>query len=295
MERTLREGRECAHRLDLVAEEFGPERLAAGRREDVDDASPHGELAALIHPLHTLVARKRKRLRQPFDAGLESRPQLDRVRANLRLRQPFRERPRRGADEPAARQHVERPRPLADKVRRGREPRRPRYASARQQADRLVAEEPGGALGGVARVRVLRHEHDELTLEPFVQRREQERQRRLRHAGARGQRVRELAETLVLDELPNECVQYRTVHDEGRNRLVPRASMVTRRLEAYIPGRARGWSLRAAERTAVPAALVRTDWIVGRRLAHPRRAHLGREPRPRRRSATGRPRSRLLP
>ena len=222
MERALREGRERAHRLDLVAEELDPERLAAGRREDVDDAAPHGELAAIIHPLHALVARKRKRLRQPFDAGLEPGPQLDRLGTRLRRRQPLRERPRRGADEPAARQHVERPRPLADEVRRRREPRLPCDASARQQADRLVAEEPGGALGGVARVRVLRQEHDQTALQALVQRREQERQRRLRHAGARRQRVRELAEALVLDELPNECVQYRTVHDEGRNRRVPR-------------------------------------------------------------------------
>jgi hypothetical protein len=72
---------------------------------------------------------------------------------------------------------VERPRPLADEVWRGREARLPRDASARQQTDCIVAEEPGGTLGGVARVRVLRHEHDEVTLEPFVQRRKQERQR----------------------------------------------------------------------------------------------------------------------
>ena len=234
MERALREGRERAHRLDLLAEELDPERLAPGRREDVDDASPHGEMTAIIHPLHTLVARKRKRLRQPFDAGLESRPQLDRVRASLRRRQPFRERPRRGADKPAARQHVERARPLADEVRRGRQPRLRRDASARQQADRLVAEEPGRALGGVAGVRVLRHEHDEVTLEPFVQRREQKRQCRLRHTRSRRERFRELAEALVLDELPNECVQYRTVHDEGQNRRVPRSSMVTSRLEATL-------------------------------------------------------------
>ena len=71
MERALREGRERAHRLDLVAEELDPERLAAGRREDVDDAAPHCELAAVVHPLHPLVPSKRKRLRQPFDAQLE--------------------------------------------------------------------------------------------------------------------------------------------------------------------------------------------------------------------------------
>ena len=54
-----------------------------------------------------------------------------------------------------------------------------------------------------------------------MKRGEQERQSRLRDAGAGGQRVRERDEALVLDELPNECMKYRTVHDEGRNRPVP--------------------------------------------------------------------------
>ena len=82
----------------------------------------------------------------------------------------------------------------------------------------LVAEEPRRALGCVARVRVLREENDEATLEALVQRGEQERQRRLRHAGARRQCVRERDEALVLDELADEGVKYRTVHDERRNR-----------------------------------------------------------------------------
>ena len=69
MERALREGRERAHRLDLVAEELDAERLAAGRREDVDDAAPHRELAAIVHPLDALVARERERLREASTPG----------------------------------------------------------------------------------------------------------------------------------------------------------------------------------------------------------------------------------
>ncbi len=176
MERALSEGRERAHRLDLVAEELDPERLAAGRREDVDDAAAHRELAAIVDPLDPLVAGERERLRQALDPWLESRPQLDRLGTRIRRRQPLRERPSRGADESAARQHVERPRPLADEVRRGRKARLPCDASARQQADRLVAEEPGCALGGVASVRVLRQEHDQTALHALVERRKQERQ-----------------------------------------------------------------------------------------------------------------------
>ena len=113
---------------------------------------------------------------------------------------------------------MERPRPLADEMRRRRESRLPGDAAARQQTDRLVAEEPGRALGCVAGVRVLREENDEATLEALMQRGEQERQRRLRHASARRQCVCERDKALVLDELLDERVKYRTVHDERRNR-----------------------------------------------------------------------------
>jgi hypothetical protein len=113
---------------------------------------------------------------------------------------------------------VQRPRPLADEVRRRGEPRLPRDAAAWEQTDSVVAKEPGGGFGRIPRVRVFRQENDQRVLEPFVQRCEQRRQRRLRDTGARRQRLGELGETLVLDEFSNECVEYRAVHDEGRNR-----------------------------------------------------------------------------
>src|SRR6185437_13211518 len=93
----------------------------------------------------------------------------------------------------------------------------PRDAATRQQSDRVVAEEPARAFGRVARVGVLRQQHHEPAFQPLVQRPEQERQCRLRYAGARRQRVGELDEALVLYELPDEGMKYRTVHDEGRN------------------------------------------------------------------------------
>ena len=55
-ERALGEGREPAHRLDLVAEELDPHRPLLGRREDVEDAAAQGELAALLDLLDALVA-----------------------------------------------------------------------------------------------------------------------------------------------------------------------------------------------------------------------------------------------
>ncbi len=123
MESALREGREGAHRLDLVAEELDAQRLAPRGREDVDDAAAHGELAAVVDALHALVAREGERLPESLDAGLEGGAQLDRLRASVLRRQPFGQRPRRRADEATAREHVQRSRPLADEVRWRREPR----------------------------------------------------------------------------------------------------------------------------------------------------------------------------
>ena len=191
MERALREGREGAHRLDLVAEELDAERLAAGRREHVHDAAAHRELAAVVDTLDPLVAGQGERLRQPVDARLETGPHLDRLGAGLGRRQPFGERSRGRADEPAPREQVERPRPLAHEVRRRREPRLPGDAAARQQPNGVVAEEPRRAVGGVTRVRVLRQENDQAALQALVQRGEQQRQRGLRDAGTRRQRLRE--------------------------------------------------------------------------------------------------------
>ncbi len=217
MKRALRERREGAHRLDLVPEELDAERLPAGRREDVDDAAAHRELAAVVDTLDPVVPCERERFAEPLDAKLEARSQLDGLGPGLRRRQPLGKRPRRGADEPAALEHVKRPRPLADEMRRRREPGLPGDAAARQQSNHVAAEEPARALGGVARIRILGQENDQTTAQPLVQRGEEQRQRGLRHASPRRQGVRELGEALVLDELLDEGVEYRAVHDEGRN------------------------------------------------------------------------------
>ena len=55
-QRALGEGREPAHRLDLVAEELDPHGALLGRAEDVEDAAAHGELAALLDLLDPVVA-----------------------------------------------------------------------------------------------------------------------------------------------------------------------------------------------------------------------------------------------
>ena len=142
VERALRERREGAHLLDLVAEELDAERLAAGGREDVDDAAAHGELAALLDALDPLVAGERERLGEPVDARLLADGQSGPAPGARRRRHPLRERRRRGADEAAGGEHVERPGPLADEVRRRLEPADAADATAREQRDAVGPEEP---------------------------------------------------------------------------------------------------------------------------------------------------------
>ena len=69
VQRSLRERRERAQRLDLVAEELDTQRVAAGRREDVDEAAANRELAALLGAIDALVAGKR----EPLGEGVEAR------------------------------------------------------------------------------------------------------------------------------------------------------------------------------------------------------------------------------
>ena len=70
VQRPLREGREGAHRLDLVAEELDPERLPAGRGEDVEEPAAHGDLATVVDPFHPLVPRAHERASEPLRAVL---------------------------------------------------------------------------------------------------------------------------------------------------------------------------------------------------------------------------------
>ena len=208
-------GRERADRLHLVAEELDAKRLASGGREDVDDAAADGELPAVVDAVDAVVAGERKQLRERFDADLEPGSELDRRRPRARRRERLRERAGRRAHEPAALEERQRSRSFSDEVRRRLETGLPRHAAARQEADLLVAEEPRGGLGRVARVGVLRQEADERTLEPLVERGEQHGQGRLRDAGARRQRLGQLLEALRVRDLADECVQYRTVHANG--------------------------------------------------------------------------------
>jgi hypothetical protein len=218
MQRPLRERRVRAHRLDLVAEELDAERLAAGGREDVDDAAADRELAPLLGALHALVAGEGKALGQVV-LGVVG--EADRGRALSGRRHALGECRSRGGDELPGGEHVERAGPLADEVRRRVEPGAPADAPAWKQRDPLVPEEPGRGLRCVAGLGVLRQHDDQAVVEPEVERGEEERKRRLGDARARaravrrldgetlvrgGERVRERLEALALGELLRDDV-----------------------------------------------------------------------------------------
>jgi hypothetical protein len=122
VECALRERRERAHLLDLVAPELDPERLTARRREDVDEPAADGELAALVGTLHALVAGQRERLRQLFQAQLLAGSHTDGCRTGLGRRHRLGERGGRCGDQASGRQHVERASPLADEMGRRIQP-----------------------------------------------------------------------------------------------------------------------------------------------------------------------------
>ena len=231
MEGALREGREGAHLLDLVAEELDPQRLAAGGREDVDDAAAHGELAAVVDTLHALVPGERELLGEPVDARLSADPELDRSRACGERRQSLGERERRRAHEPARGEHVERAVPLTDEVRRGRKPRVEPHAAAGQERDARATREPPGRLGGIPRVRVLGEEDEQPPPELLVEGGEQQRQHGLRHACPGRERAGERLEALVPAQLVDEG------GERSRRGLVP-AGQVCEQSVVHAIGRA---------------------------------------------------------
>ena len=108
-------------------------------------------------------------------------------------------------------------------MRRRLEAGAPLDAAARQQRDALLAEQPARRLGGIAGVRVVREEDDKSPGEALVQRREQQRQYRLRYPRGGGHRLCEHVEPLVGEQLLDERMEDGSrglgqVHDERRNR-----------------------------------------------------------------------------
>jgi hypothetical protein len=255
VQRALRERREGTQRLDLVAEKLDAQRVAAGRREHVDEPPADRELASLLDTVDPLVPGKGESLREVVEPGRLGPAQDDRLGPRLRWRHRLGDGGGRRAHEPASGEDLERPRALADEVRRRLEPGAPVDAAARQQRHALVAQEPARPVGRVARIRVLRQKAHQAAAQLLVESREHEWQHRLRDARRGRQRLRIGAETLVGDQLCGERMKngccFSQVHDERRNRrfralivarvrgLEPRRFRTDRRAERPATGRSR--------------------------------------------------------
>ena len=217
MQRALGERRERAHLLDLVAPELDANGLAPRRRKHVDQPAAHRKLTALVCTIDALVARERKRLGELLEADTFAGRDPDRLGPRIRRRHRLGQGGRGCSDETSRRENVERAGTLADKVRHRLETGAPVHAAARQHRDALLAEEPGSAFRGVARVLVFRREQDERAVELFMERGEQQREGRLGHARRSRKGLREALQTVALAERPDERMQNRVVHDERPN------------------------------------------------------------------------------
>ena len=133
LERALVGDLEVADLLDLVAPELDPQRVLLGRREDVEDAAAHREVAALLDQVGAGVARRdevghdvgqlpsgvadlqghRRQLAETGDLRLQHRPD----RRNDHVEWSGRRIVRLGVRQPA--QHGQ---SLPDRVRARREP-----------------------------------------------------------------------------------------------------------------------------------------------------------------------------
>ena len=208
MQCALRERRERPHLLDLVAPELDAQRLATRRREDVDEPTADGELAALVGALDTFVARERERLGELLEADSSAGRDPDRLgpRSSSAASAP------RG---PHADAQTSPPRASTSSAR-ARSPTRcgagsspepqwtPRLGSS---ATRSSPRNQAGRLGGVAGVLILGRAAERADGRAPRGAREQQRQRRLGDAGARRERLGKALQAFGRAELLDERVE----------------------------------------------------------------------------------------
>ena len=138
-------------------------------------------------------------------------------------------------------------------MRRRLEAGAPADAAARQQRDPLGAGNQPAA-SAASRVRVLRQQADQAASEVLVQGREQERQDGLGDPGPAGQGGRERLQALEREQLPDERVQYGTVHDDRRKPCFRAGSVYDATM-----GERSGESMTALQRDALAAELAELE------------------------------------
>ena len=165
-QRALREGGERGEPLEAVAEELRADRLAAGRREDVDETAAHRELAALLHRVDALVSSVGQLAGQLVEGPVLAEAKLDRARPHRLGREPLDERVRRDRDEASGGERVERPRPLTRQVRgrieagavRGAAGGHEGHGLALKERRRRLGQRPGGVIVADEHGQAPRHE-----------------------------------------------------------------------------------------------------------------------------------------
>jgi hypothetical protein len=206
-QRALREGRERADLLDLVAEELHAQWLTPGARENVDEPAADRQLAAFLHSVDALVPSERERLDERVEPELVSDRDPDRGRPLVLKRQAFRERPRGSSDEASGREDVERAGALADEMRRRVEPGTDRDSPTREKGNVRGIDVPRDRLRCVAGVLVLGENGEESALARLVERSEHERQRGVGHSRVRRKVVGEGPKRLAFRERGDERVE----------------------------------------------------------------------------------------
>ena len=194
-----------------------PDTSSSRRHGQRGSGSPRNPQSrtALLDAVDPLVACARKLLGEAVEAGLLPYRKPQDAGSHLGRRHPFGDSRCGCADEPTGGKNVEGAGALADEMRRRLKPRRLRDTATREQRNPLGVEKPRGTLGRISRVRVLGEEDQEAAVELFVEGRKHERQRRVRHAGAGGQRPRERLKPLAAGELRNEGVKGCRDHANG--------------------------------------------------------------------------------
>ena len=177
-ERTLRERREPAQRLDLVAEQIDAHGAVLGCREHVEQAAANRELASVLDLVDPLVSG-----RHEVACGLVQIEQLARMqhepaRTQRRVGNLLRQRDR--ADDhdrrsvAAVKQRVERRDPQADKMRRGRKVRLVGDAAARVVPHRARLEPRPQRAGQIPRRTVISGDDDRRPVRLMIQERSHE-------------------------------------------------------------------------------------------------------------------------
>ena len=157
----LSEGRERPHRLDFVAESLDPDREIGGGREDVDDPTPHRQIAAALDLVDALIPEGDESVDEVPVHGLAD-PQRHRLEASLDADVTLGKGRDPGNDDPTVlTDRRDGASALPHNVRAGPNRAARKRPSGWQKCDGSASEEPAEGSGEIARLVVSGGHHDE--------------------------------------------------------------------------------------------------------------------------------------